>query len=135
MKMKTVKQYLDSLHIDNFNIETLYNAMVQTYKDEGDATIILSADKTDEFVRYCLSHPVENQRDVILEYDEEEYYPYVISLINLLDEALFFVKNSYNSKRNEYVTLECDNAFIDIDVDSDILESSYIKNTSMFEIK
>ena len=69
MKMKTVKQYLDSLHIDNFNIETLYNAMVQTYKDEGDVTIILSADKTDEFVRYCLSHPVENQRDVILEYD------------------------------------------------------------------
>ena len=109
--------------------------MVQTYKDEGDVTIILSADKTDEFVRYCLSHPVENQRDIILEYDEEEYYPYVISLINLFDEAQFFVENSYNSKRNEYVTLECDNAFIDIDVDSDILESSYIKNTSMFEIK
>ena len=133
--MKTVKQYLDSFRIDDFNIETLYNAMVQIYKDTGDITIILSADKADAYIRYCLSHPVENQRDVILEYDEEEYHPYVISLINLFDETQFFVENSFSSTMNEYLTLECDNALIDIDVDSDILESSYIKNTSMFEIK
>ena len=30
--MKTVKQYLDSFRIDNFNIETLYKAMIDTYK-------------------------------------------------------------------------------------------------------
>ena len=53
----------------------------------------------------------------------------------LSDETQFFVENAFSSTMNEYLTLECDNALIDIDVDSDILESSIIKNIGMFEIK